>query len=143
MSIENRKRVEEIYAQQRNYIVIGLTGRYGSGCSTTRDILAGGLYDPNDYLGSGDTQDITNSDRDQEIILNFMRNNMVKFDVIRVRDILTMFILEEPDAFYCLLKKCREKEEDSIDTIKQEFFRYFKENGASLLGEQAEELGKH
>ena len=140
MSIENRKRIEEIYAQQRNYIVIGLTGRYGSGCSTTRDILEGGLYDPNDYLGSGDTQDITNSDRDQEIILNFMRNNMVKFDVIRVRDILTMFILEEPDAFYCLLKECRGKEADNIDTLKQEFCRYFKENGAFLLGEQAEKL---
>lgn len=140
MSIENRKRIEEIYAQQRNYIVIGLTGRYGSGCSTTRDILEGGLYDPNDYLGSGDTQDITNSDRDQEIILNFMRNNMVKFDVIRVRDILTMFILEEPDAFYCLLKECRGKEADNIDTLKQEFFRYFKENGAFLLGKQSEKL---
>lgn len=140
MSIENRKRVEEIYAQQRNYIVIGLTGRYGSGCSTTRSILEGGLYDPNDYLGSSNPQDITNSDRDQEIILNFMRSNMVKFDVIRVRDILTMFILEQPDAFYHLLKECRGKKEDDIDTIKEEFFRYFKENGEFLLGKQAEEL---
>lgn len=137
MSIENRKRVEEIYAQQRNYIVIGLTGRYGSGCTTTRKILEGGLYDPNDYLGSGDTQDITNSDRDQEIILNFMRNNMVKFDVIRVRDILTMFILEEPHAFYCLLKECKGKKEDEIDTLKEEFFRYFKENGEFLWDGQA------
>lgn len=67
MSNENRKRVEEIYAQQRNYIVIGLTGRHGSGCSTTRSILEDGLYDPNDYLGSSNTQEITNSDRDQEI----------------------------------------------------------------------------
>ena len=79
-------------------------------------------------------EDITNSDRDQEIILNFMRSNMVKFDVIRVRDILTMFILEQPDAFYHLLKECRGKKEDDIDTIKEEFFRYFKENGEFLLG---------
>lgn len=138
MSVENRKRVEEVYAQQRNYIVIGLTGRYGSGCTTTRKILEGGLYDPNDYLGNGNTQNITNSDRDHEIILNFMRHNRVKFDVIRVRDILTMFILEEPNSFYCLLKKCSEK--DDTVTLKNEFFRYFKENGAFLLGERAKEL---
>lgn len=141
MSNENRKRVEEIYAQQRNYIVIGLTGRHGSGCSTICSILEDGLYDPNDYLGSSNTQDITNNDRDQEIILNFMNSNMVKFDVIRVRDILTMFILEEPGAFYCLLKECKEeKSEDNINALKEEFFRYFRENGEALLGKEEEEL---
>lgn len=65
---------------------------------------------------------------------------MVKFDVIRVRDILTMLILEEPDAFYYLLKGCKEKREDDVDTLKEEFFLYFKENGETLLGEQGEEL---
>ena len=52
-----------------------------------------------------------------------------------------MFILEEPGAFYCLLKECKEeKSEDNINALKEEFFRYFRENGEALLGKEEEEL---
>ena len=70
--------VTEIYKQLEHYVVIGLTGRCGSGCSTTRDILCSdNKFAPKEYLGSEHVENLINEDRDQEIILSFSKDNNI------------------------------------------------------------------
>lgn len=98
--------VGQVYNELGHYIIIGLTGRCGSGCSTTRDILCvEGKLNPEDYMGNV-TNDIEhNVDRDKNVILNFAEKNPIRFDSIKVRDILTSYILDNLEAFFGLLNQ--------------------------------------
>jgi dCMP deaminase len=84
---------EEVYKNRDRFIVIGLTGRSGSGCSTVARLLACDFVSldlPRICVSSG------SSDRDRKrvIIRNFAERNWKKFFQIRVGDIITSFILE-------------------------------------------------
>ena len=99
-----REYVEQVYNELGHYIIIGLTGRCGSGCSTTRDILCvEGKLNPEDYMGNISNGSEHNIDRDRKVILDFAEKNPLHFDSIKVRDILTSYILENIEAFFELL----------------------------------------
>lgn len=121
------KYVKQVYNELDHCIVIGLTGRCGSGCSTTRDILNGqrGFY-PEDFLGNPKAEYISNKERDREIILNFASQNSIIFDTIRVRDIITSYILDELDTFFLLLNELFINNQGDGKKIKEDFFYFFK-----------------
>lgn len=121
------KYVNEVYKEMDHYIIIGLTGRCGSGCSSVRDILCGKAgFNPKEYMHNGKQKD--NKDRDREILLNFMIQNPIRFDEIRVRHILTSYILQEPKEFFMLLNALFPKLCGDGDKIKEDFYIYFKAN---------------
>lgn len=121
--------VNKIYNELGHYIIIGLTGRCGSGCSTTRDILCGtSKFNPEDYLGNIKTDAIHNDDRDKNVILNFAKHHPVEFEAIRVRDILTSFILESKNEFFELLNEVFRSNCGDGGKIKQDFYNYFNSN---------------
>lgn len=121
--------VNKIYNELGHYIIIGLTGRCGSGCSTTRDILCGtSKFNPEDYLGNIKTDAIHNDDRDKNVILNFAKHHPVEFEAIRVRDILTSFILESKNEFFELLNEVFRSNCGDGGKIKQDFYYYFNSN---------------
>lgn len=122
--------VQQVYDELNQYIIIGLTGRCGSGCSTTREILSGSRkFNPEDFLGQSKVNYVSNENRDQNIILNFAAQNPIKFDTIRVRDIITSFILDEPHCFFDLLNElCPYYAVGDGEKIKTEFFNYFRSN---------------
>ena len=121
------KYVQQVYNERDHYIVIGLTGRCGSGCSTTREILCGTrMFKPDDFLGQSKVNYVSNERRDQNIILNFAAQNPIKFDTIRVRDIITTFILDEPGCFFDLLNELYPYfAEGDGGAIKVNFYKYF------------------
>lgn len=121
------KYVKQVYNELDHCIVIGLTGRCGSGCSTTRDILNGqrGFY-PEDFLGNPKSEYISNEERDREIILNFASQNPIVFDTVRVRDIITSYILDELDTFFLLLNELFINDQGDGKKIKEDFFYFFK-----------------
>lgn len=126
---KTNKYVQRAYEELDHYIVIGLTGRCGSGCSTTRDILCGdSRFNPEDFLANMHIEDLTNEDRDQSIILNFAIHNPTKFEVIRVRDILTSYILDAPNAFFEVLNEIFPDQKGDGKKIKSDFYVFFKEN---------------
>jgi deoxycytidylate deaminase/dephospho-CoA kinase len=91
MSMKNA--IDEIYLHRDNFIIIGLTGRSGSGCSKAADILSKD-FDNMNLQEPGFAKNATNTDRKNAIIYKFAKRHWNPFFVIRARDIITTFILE-------------------------------------------------
>lgn len=89
--------VQNAFGQRRSLIIIGLTGRTGSGCSTTADILKTEFFDDL-HLKNPKTSDFKNRDeRKYEIIYKYMQagDHWQPFTVISGSNIIFSFILEK------------------------------------------------
>lgn len=62
-----QKTISKIYGDDDDFIVIGLTGRTGSGCSTVSNILSKEKPDIKHSLYTGNTPS-TNTERKQKVI---------------------------------------------------------------------------
>ena len=126
--IDTGKYVQEVYKDLSHYIVIGLTGRCGSGCSTVCDLLCeeNGLH-PEDFVGRSQAEVIHNRQRDENIIIEFATKNPIMFGKIKVRDILTSFILQNMDCFFELLNQEEIQLCGDGNKIREDFCTYFKE----------------
>ena len=87
--------VDSIYKLRQTFLLIGLTGRTGSGCSTIAKLLGGGfeeLYAPNpcDYAAPH-----PNEKRKYSIVYTFLKTNWHRFEVISASDMLFFFMLLE------------------------------------------------
>lgn len=113
------KAIKEIYKHRQDFIIIGLTGRIGSGCSTVAKIMQNNV----DSFGIeqvGIAQNATDELRKKHIILKFFQKNWQPFYTIRASDIIFSFILEKDlSLFDEYIKKC----EVSVDitTIEDKF----------------------
>ena len=132
--------VGQVYNELGHYVIIGLTGRCGSGCSTTRDILCvEGKLNPEDYMGNV-TNDIEhNIDRDKNVILNFAERNPIRFDSIKVRDILTSYILDNIDAFFELINQMFPEICGDGRKIKNDFVAFYN-NEMGIAGKEDKAL---
>ncbi len=88
-----KESIDQVYDNREKFILIGLTGRTGSGCSTTAFILSSEiaavkLPKPNQCL------DDPNEDRKYGIIYKYAMNNWKQFNWIKIKDIITSYILE-------------------------------------------------
>ncbi|MCD4744568.1 MAG: hypothetical protein K8R67_19060 [Desulfobacteraceae bacterium] len=87
------KAIHQIYDCRQGFILIGLTGRTGSGCSTAASILSSDV-------GKLDLPEPTmrglnlNEERKYKVIYNFAKSNWIKFKWIKIKDVITSFIIE-------------------------------------------------
>jgi dephospho-CoA kinase len=87
--------VKELFEERKKFIVIGLTGRTGSGCSTTAGLMEkkwADLKPPKPQSGSFSS----NEERKYRILFDYAKENWKKFQRIRIKDVITSFILQEP-----------------------------------------------
>ena len=87
--------MESVFSQRENYIVIGLTGKVGSGCTAVSRVFQENFEDmglrdisPNDYGLKDDRE------REDRVIRRFYRWHQKKFYVVSARDVIVSFILE-------------------------------------------------
>lgn len=119
--------VKQIYDDFGHYIIIGLTGRWGSGCSTAREILCDDKkFIPEDFMARVKLEPDHNVDRDRNVILKFAEKNHIQFETIRVRDILTSYILEDIDVFFEILNQILPDLCGDGKKIKEDFYSYYK-----------------
>lgn len=88
--------LDKIYSQNEDFIIIGLTGRTGSGCTTAAQILSSekSKLDHSLFTGNGPEN---NSQRKEKILNKFYKKNWQPFIHLRVSSILTLMLLETLD----------------------------------------------
>lgn len=88
--------VDQIYKLRRNFIIIGLTGRTGSGCTTVADVLktedVNVLKSNYRILNSGF---IDNNIRKNRIVSNFIKQNWNPFTIIKASDVIFYYALQQ------------------------------------------------
>lgn len=85
--------INELYSEGDDFIVLGLTGRTGSGCSTVASILTSEKGKIKHSLYSGNTPS-NNEERKQRIILKHFSNKWEKFTLLQVRSLITLLIAQ-------------------------------------------------
>ncbi|KAB2891597.1 MAG: hypothetical protein F9K32_03640 [Desulfobulbaceae bacterium] len=126
---ENTLGIHEVYDTREKYIIIGLTGRTGAGCSTAAEILAKERKDiqvnsPNSIIVND------NEGRKINIVKRFIEENWEPFVWIKIKDIITSFIVEvEKEEF---IKYVSLFLEPTSETRQEEICTSF----VSLCGEQ-------
>ena len=89
-----KKVVDRIYQLRRDFIVIGLTGRTGSGCSTVAEILSRDDFNTLKSLHhEWNPEHIDNDARKNRIIYNYIKNDWKPFQVIKASDIIFFYAL--------------------------------------------------
>lgn len=109
--------VDDLYRLRRNFAIVGLTGRTGSGCTTISKILENESFDDiNAPMPSVKQEGISNDERKYKIVYNFTKENWQKFFTIRASDIIFYFVLRAGfKAFIESLQEIESKEKEKKD----------------------------
>lgn len=93
--------VDQIFKLRKDFIVIGLTGRTGSGCSTVAKIMSTAkASDVKSEYREFHNDKINNNTRKNRIITKFINNNWKPFLAIKASDIIIYYaLLEEFETF--------------------------------------------
>lgn len=86
-----RAAVEKIFAERKDFIIIGLTGRTGCGCTTVANLLCkefAELQPPRAISND------TNAEREYKIICEYSKNTWTPFRLIEMKHVIFTFILE-------------------------------------------------
>ena len=113
--------ITEILKQREEFMLIGLTGRVGSGCSEVASILSSSFTEiglPPIY--PGDMGLANDDERDKRILYRYAAHHWQKFDVIKVRTIITSFLFNDLDSFFNEINSYLEHlGNDGLETKKQ------------------------
>ncbi|GJG93879.1 hypothetical protein [Cupriavidus pauculus] len=82
--------LENVFKESSDFIVIGLTGRTGSGCSTTAQILSGDLRN---LPEAGASHYTGNEARKFRIVKRYLEPHWHPFKWLQVRSVITRYIL--------------------------------------------------
>lgn len=85
--------ISTIYGEDDDFILLGLTGQTGSGCSTVAKILNSEKNNIRHSLFNGETPS-SNMERKELIISKCFENTWEKYRFIQVRSILTLLLVE-------------------------------------------------
>ncbi len=86
--------IENIYEEREKFIIIGLTGRTGSGCTTVSDILGAENFNALSLHEPKTTDFETNEQRKHQIIYNYAKEHWNPFFRISMTDVIISFIME-------------------------------------------------
>ncbi len=120
-----KEAIKQIYKHRKDFILIGLTGKIGAGCSTTAKFMTQDILSHNlpSLCISSSSSDI---DRKKYIIQKFYLANWKPFVKITASDVITSFLLENDfDTVQNFLKSANFKEFNS--DFKKDYNRLYKE----------------
>lgn len=99
------KAIDTIYNEREKFIIIGLTGRTGSGCTTVSKILEKERFTDLNLHEPEVTGFTNNSERKYQIIYEYAKKHWSAFYRISMTDIIFSFVLEcEYETFFCELE---------------------------------------
>ncbi len=110
--------VNRIFAERKDFIIIGLTGRTGCGCTTVAKLLCkefSELQPPKDF--SGDQIE----GREEKIIYEFSQKTWTPFRLIEMKHVIFTFILEEEFSVFEKFIKDSFDLSTSLDALSLKF----------------------
>lgn len=121
-----RQACEAVFQERRKFIVIGLTGRTGSGCTTTAELLSKSNFEefiaPDPHSSSTFEND---KQRKYNICFNYLKNNWASFYHIKFSNIISNFVLEDSlDNLKEYTKKEIDKDFKFSEYFDNEFKKY-------------------
>lgn len=87
--------LKHLYKLRQDFIVIGLTGRTGSGCSTFAELMSNEEFEDCEFPEPNNTPDADNNERKYRIAYNFLSENWGSFFVINYCKILSLIAYKE------------------------------------------------
>ncbi|WP_202710313.1 dCMP deaminase [Sporosalibacterium faouarense] len=136
--------VNTIFEERSDFIVIGLTGRTGSGCTTVSKILSQNNFNKLALKTPKDCDFTENEQRKYRLVYNYAKCNWTPFRVIEMSTVLASFVFQEG---YSPIKKFINEQKNieihrkdkllseletlspSINKISEDFKNYIGENG--------------
>ena len=88
------KAIDTIYSEREQFILIGLTGRTGSGCTTVSDILQAETFEKLSLREPKTTCFSDNNERKYQIIHSYAKSHWSPFFRISMTDIIFSFVLQ-------------------------------------------------
>lgn len=99
--MNQEKTVRNILSQREDFLIIGLTGRMGSGCSKVAEVLATPYEEMNfpHPIPQKGQESLSEEGRILRILADYAESHWLKFDVIRVGAVIATFILNDDSRF--------------------------------------------
>lgn len=97
---ERRENMVKLMSQNEEFIIIGLTGRTGSGCTDAAKIFSFSFRELElPWFQSGTSGIKNDNERDLRIIQRYASAHWLKFDIIGSKSIISTFIIDDYDSF--------------------------------------------
>jgi len=119
MSSYLKTAISSIYSEKDDFIIIGLTGRTGSGCTTAAKKLSSDINKIRHSLFDGDNP-ANNEQRKQKIIIKRARKIWKRFIHIQASSIITLILLKSESKEIEELLKSQSIDEEKIKKILNE-----------------------
>lgn len=102
----SRQNMINILSQTEEFIIIGLTGRNGAGCTEASKIF-GYNYKELELpaINPGSKGFMDNTERERRILQRYARSHWLKFDIIKSKAIISTFLLANFDEFITQINK--------------------------------------
>ena len=121
--------VKNIYNLRQKFVLIGLTGRTGSGCSTVANLLKSGFAEMLPPVPTENHEGISNDERKYRIEYNYLKSvwanpndekESIQFQIIKASDIIFFYVLTKGfDSFINSIEACLSQKAEP-ENIKQE-----------------------
>lgn len=116
--------INALFDQREKYIIIGLTGKVGAGCSTVAKLFQSSLEKMNlSYNQPGIRGFADENEREARILQRFYSWHQRSFYLIKVRDVIFSFLLENKDTWNEFLQRaesCQSGYKEKIENLRKE-----------------------
>ena len=146
MENKEAKGINALFNNRRNFIIIGLTGRTGAGCSTVAELLTKEFKELN-IRQVKNNDFLNNEERKNYIVYKYAKENWKAFKKIQVSDIITFYILDSglekfKSYTYKIIDEMNKERPESKIEIKDEkineiskIFKKFREEYSEVKSE--------
>ena len=113
--------LNSLYELRSKFIIIGLTGRLGSGCTIVSNLLTNEKFEDCNFPVPEASVSTTNEERKYRIVYNFLKHNWIQYTLIRASDIITMYLLtKELTEIESFLENIYVEDKSKVNSIIKE-----------------------